>query len=424
MYRYRRLIISLIAGVLVFSLLASFIVMIVNAKTSAEIQQEIDALEEQADQLAADREALEDEISENKAQTLTIVEQKAQVDRDIELTRQEIENVNEQVHQYNLLIAERQAELDDLLVQQNALFERYKQRIRAIQERGEVSTISALLQSESFADMLVYRTMVEEIAESDRRMMDEIRSLAADVLNAKNVLAEQKLLLEEKKAEIESSQQELDAKRAESDALLNQLLENKAELLAEAEKYEAQEAELSDSIAALERDRTAALRAEWIAAHPPQPDNDDDDDDNDVSGPVYPSTGENFLFPLPAGVGVVLTSPYGYRIHPITGNYSLHNGVDLAIGGGTPIYATKSGYVTTAVYNYAYGYYVTINHMDGFTSLYGHMTRYIVSEGQFVERGEVIGYVGTTGWSTGNHLHFTIYYDGATVNPMNYITLQ
>ena len=120
----------------------------------------------------------------------------------------------------------------------------------------------------------------------------------------------------------------------------------------------------------------------------------------------------------------MLPSPYGYRTHPITGNYTMHNGVDLAIGAGTPIYATKSGYVTTATYNYAYGYYVTINHMDGFSSLYGHMTNYIVSEGDYVERGQTIGYVGTTGYSTGNHLHFTIYYNGGTVNPMSYISLQ
>ena len=102
----------------------------------------------------------------------------------------------------------------------------------------------------------------------------------------------------------------------------------------------------------------------------------------------------------------------------------MHNGVDLACSSGTPIYASKSGYVTTATYHYAYGNYVTINHMDGFSTLYGHMTYFVVSEGEYVEQGQVIGYVGSTGYSTGPHLHFTIYYDGSTVNPMNYISLQ
>jgi murein DD-endopeptidase MepM/ murein hydrolase activator NlpD len=97
--------------------------------------------------------------------------------------------------------------------------------------------------------------------------------------------------------------------------------------------------------------------------------------------------------------------------------------VDLAAAKGTKIYATKSGKVTTAVYNYSWGYYVVINHLDGFSSLYGHMTNFVVSEGQYVKRGQLIGYVGSTGWSTGNHLHFTVYYNGATVNPMNYISM-
>ncbi len=445
MFKYRRAIVSAIAGLLVFSLLAGVIVMVVSAKTSSEIQSEINALQQNAEQLAEDRDALEKEISANRSQTLTIVEQKAQVDREIDLTRREVENVNAQVHQYNLLISEKQAELDELEAEQDALFDSYKLRMRVMQERGEISRWAVIFQADSFSDMLNCRAMIEEIAKADQRMMDEMRELASTVLAAKDALAEEKLCLEEKKAELSAAQTLLEEKRTESDELLAQLLADKEELLAEADRYEAQEAELSDRIAALEQERTEALRKEWEAAHPPQTGNDnnnnnntgsteqpetpgDSDDSSDVgdsdaeagSG-TYPGTNETFLFPTAAGT--VLTSPYGYRTHPLTGNYTMHNGVDLANNSGTPIYATKSGCVTTAAYNYAYGYYVTINHMDGYSSLYGHMTNYIVSEGQYVTRGEVIGYMGSTGWSTGPHLHFTIYYNGATVNPMNYISL-
>ncbi|MFR8333183.1 MAG: M23 family metallopeptidase [Oscillospiraceae bacterium] len=123
--------------------------------------------------------------------------------------------------------------------------------------------------------------------------------------------------------------------------------------------------------------------------------------------------------PLPYRVAV--TSAYGYRVHPVTGAWSFHTGVDLGAAEGTPIYATRSGTVTTATYSDVYGNYVTINHGDGYSSLYGHMTHYVVSAGEYVSQGEVIGYVGSTGWSTGPHLHFTIYYNGSTVNPMDYI---
>ena len=97
--------------------------------------------------------------------------------------------------------------------------------------------------------------------------------------------------------------------------------------------------------------------------------------------------------------------------------------MDLAAPQGTPIYATRSGTVTTATYNSSAGYFVTINHGDGFSSSYLHMTHYIVKAGQSVKAGEVIGYCGSTGTSTGPHLHFTLYYNGSTVNPANYINL-
>lgn len=419
MYKYRRLFISLIAGLLVISLLAGFVVMIVNAKTSAEIQAEIDDLEGQSDDLEAQRNALESQIAENENKTLNIVEQKAQVDQEIELTRLEIENVTEQVHQYNLLISEKQAELDELTDRQDALFERYKLRMRAMQERGEVSFWSVLIDAESFADMLNCRAMIEEIAKTDQRMMDEMRALAAEVISAKEDLAAQKVILEQKKAELTDAQKTLDEKRSESDQLLSELVADKIELIKLDEEYEAQLTALTESIAALEAEKTAALQREWEAAHPPAPPTPDNPDPQPV---VYPSDGESFLFPLDRSGYQCVTSSYGYRVHPITGNYTMHNGVDLAAYQGTAIYATKSGYVTTATYNYAYGYYVTINHMDGFSSLYGHMTHFIVNEGDFVTQGQTIGYVGSTGYSTGPHLHFTIYYNGDTVNPMNYIS--
>lgn len=424
MYKHKRVIVSVIALVLILSIISGVIVMAVSAKTSAEIQEEIDALQEQSNELAAEREALESEIAANESKTLSIVEQKSQVDREIELTRQEIVLVNEEIHQYNLLIAEKQSELDELEVEQEELFGRYQLRMRAMQERGEVSYWAVFFQSKSFADMLNSRAMIEEIAKCDQRMLDEMRNLATQVLTAKDALAEEKMNLEAKRLELDAAEQLLEEKRAESDELLAQLNADRQALLEEAEKYEALEADLSSQIAQKEQELTEALRAEWEAAHPPQPDDggDGDGDSDGGSDSDIPSSGESFKYPLPSGA--VITSPYGYRVHPITGNYSLHNGVDLAIYQGAPIYATKSGYVSTATYNYVYGYYVTINHMDGYSSLYGHMTNYTVSEGEYVTRGQIIGYVGSTGWSTGPHLHFTIYYNGSTVNPMDYVTLQ
>lgn len=416
MYKYRRVIISVIAGLLAFSILFGLIAMVAWAAPSSEIREEIDELQEEADELAAQREELEAEIAANESKALTIVEQKAQVDKEIELTRQEVENVNEQIHQYNMLIAEKQAELDELEVEQQELNGRYQKRMRSIQERGEISRWAVIFQSESFADMLNRVAMVEEIAKADQRMMEEMREAAAAVLAAKEELAAEKTQQELKKAELAEAEALLEEKRAESDALLIELNANKEKLIEETEKYEELEAELSDQIAKKEQEYNEAKAAELAALQQQQ---QQQQQNNGSTGDAPVNTGESFLYPL-AYYGVV-TSSYGYRVHPITGNYSMHNGVDLAVNQGTAIYATKSGTVTTATYNYAYGYYVTINHGDGFSSLYGHMTHYIVSEGQYVSRGEIIGYVGSTGYSTGPHLHFTVYYNGSTVNPMSYL---
>ena len=117
-----------------------------------------------------------------------------------------------------------------------------------------------------------------------------------------------------------------------------------------------------------------------------------------------------------------LSSPYGWRIHPVYGDRRFHSGVDLAGKGGTNIYASRSGTVTAASYNKGNGYYVTINHGDGFSTSYLHFQSMpLVSVGDYVLAGQVIGYMGSTGVSTGNHLHFTIYYNGNTVNPADYI---
>ena len=428
MYKYRRVIISIIAGLLVFSLLMGIVMMFARAaKSVSEIEDEIDELQAASDLLAEEREALEKQIEDNRNKTLTIVEQKAQVDMDIELTRKEVENVNEQIHAYNLLIAEKQVELDELRVEQTDMMNRYRVRMRAMQEQGTVSTWEVLLQAKSFADMLNCRVMVEEIARADQRMMDDVRAMVAEVLEAKNELAQEKVKIELKKAELADSEAQLAVKRAESDRLLAELNANKQQLIEECEKYEQQEADLSDQIAKLEAERTELLYQIWLDEQKKKEEeankNNQSSGGNNNSGSTSapPASGEGFYFPMQ--YCTMLTSAYGYRVHPITGNYSFHNGVDLAAAQGTPIYATKSGTVTTATYNYAYGYYVVINHLDGFSSLYGHMTHYTVSEGEYVQRGEIIGYVGSTGYSTGPHLHFTVYYNGSTVNPMSYIRL-
>ena len=421
MYKYRRVIISVIALLLAAAILTGLLVTVF-AANSADIRTEISGLESKQDELDQKKQELEAQIAANNTQTLNVVEQKAQIDQEIELTRQEVENLNEQIRQYNLLIAEKQAELDQLQTDQNDLLDRYKQRIRAMQEQGDVSYWSIIFGAKTFSEMLNRVSMVEEIAQSDQRMLENMRQIATEVLSAKEELAGEKVSLEEKKTELASAQETLTAKRADSDELLQELVSD-ADLLRETnETYEAMLEDLTEQIAEKEKEYTDAKRAEEEAAKNNNSNNNNGGNNGGNSGGTPSASG--FLFPLPAGSGVVITSPYGYRYHPIDGGYRFHNGVDLAVAQGTPVYATKSGTVTTATFSSGYGYYVTINHGDGFSSLYGHMTHYTVSSGDYVNQGDLIGYVGSTGYSTGPHLHFTMFYNGATVNPMDYVSIR
>ena len=170
-------------------------------------------------------------------------------------------------------------------------------------------------------------------------------------------------------------------------------------------REEALQDELMQEIAAKEKDLKQAKYDEYLAKLALQGEN--------------PPSNASWTTPVS---GYTITSPFGIRTHPILGTQRMHNGIDMACNQGTPIYATRAGTVTVASYQAGgAGYYVSINHLDGFSSIYMHMTNYVVSAGQSVSQGQLIGYVGSTGLSTGPHLHFGISYAGTYVNPLAYI---
>lgn len=408
MTKSKRILVCIVAGLLVFSLLFG-LVMSAFAVSSDTIRSQIDSLKKKEEDVKARQSELQNEIKQNENKQMDLVEQKSQIDRQISLIQEEIDIKNEEIRQYNLLIAEKQNELDDALAAKAELDTKYQARVRAMEESGDVSYWSILFKASSFADMLDRVDMINEIAEADVRMLGDLSKAAEDIEKTREELAAEKLDLEQAKSDLASKEEELLSKREESDELLNQLIKDNAQLRDAAEKYEAMEDQLSAQLAAKEQELTAAIRDEQ---------NNGGNSGNNGNGGGGSSSSSGFIRPVSGGY---ISCAYGYRIHPITGAYSFHNGVDIAVGGGTPIKASASGKVTVASYTYVWGNYVTINHGNGFSTLYAHMTNYIVGYGQYVSQGQVIGYVGSTGYSTGNHLHFTIYYNGSTVNPMNYI---
>ncbi len=375
------------------------------AATSAELQQEIDALEEENAEIQAQIDAIQSQYDANYNDMKSIVEQKAAIDQEITLLNEKIDTTNEQIAAYNQLIADIQDELDAAQEALTELSQQHRERIRAMEEGGEVTYWEVIFEANSFTDLLDRINMVQEISASDRKRIEQMR-VASDIVIANQLsLESEKQALEETRTQLQEDEAKLEEKRTESDDLLYEL-EKKSEeyqlLMAESEVLQE---ELMQEIAAKERELEEAKYDEYLAKLALQGEN--------------PPSDASWVSPVS---GYTLTSPFGMRLHPVLGYYRMHNGIDMACAQGTPIYATRAGKVTVASYQAGgAGNYVSINHLDGFASIYMHMTHYVVSAGQTVSQGQLIGYVGSTGISTGPHLHFGISYAGTYVNPLAYI---
>lgn len=417
-----RIISIVLAAVILLSLVSTALIVMVHAASSSEIKSKLADLRAKQAEIQKQSDELEKSIAENKDQTKTLVSQKAEIDQEMEMSRQKIENLNEQIQQLNLLIAEKQTELEASVAKEDALQKQYKARLRSMEETGSVSYWSILFRASSFSDLLDRVDMIREIAESDQLMLKQLSAATQAVETERADLEQQKLDLQQTEDDLAVEQAELETKRAKADTLITQMQAEYASLSDEFLAAEADEAAVREQIKKTETDYFNALAKEQAAAAAAAAAaNKASNSNNSSASSSGGASSGGFAFPLAYSTGV--TCAYGPRVHPINGNKSFHYGVDLAAGMNTEIYATKSGTVTGATYGEANGYYVTINHGDGYSSIYAHMTNYVVSVGDSVKQGQLIGYVGTTGWSTGPHLHFEILYNGSNVNPMNYISL-
>ena len=416
-----RIISIVLAAVILLSLVSTALIVMVHAASSSEIKSKLADLRAKQAEIQKQSDELEKSIAENKDQTKTLVSQKAEIDQEMEMSRQKIENLNEQIQQLNLLIAEKQTELEASVAKEEALQKQYKARLRSMEETGSVSYWSILFRASSFSDLLDRVDMIREIAESDQLMLKQLSAATQAVETERADLEQQKQDLQQTETDLAVEQAELETKRAKADTLITQMQVEYASLSDEFLAAEADEAAVREQIKKAETDYFNALAKEQAAAAADAAANKTSNSNNSSASSSGGASSGGFAFPLAYSTGV--TCAYGPRVHPINGNKSFHYGVDLAAGMNTEIYATKSGTVTGATYGEANGYYVTINHGDGYSSIYAHMTNYVVSVGDSVKQGQLIGYVGTTGWSTGPHLHFEILYNGSNVNPMNYISL-
>ena len=359
---------------------------------SAVTQAEIDAMKEEANSLKQQQEEIQDQLDSLAADRENAMARKTLLEQQINATRAEINTIAAQISKYDELIAQKQTELDEAEAEEQAQYELFCERVRYMEEQGEVSYWSILFSSKDFADLLDNAMMVEEIMDYDNQVMDQLIALREQIEQDKAELETARQKQQDAKAEQEAAQANLQAQESEVDALLSQISNQEDELEAREAQLRAASDAATAEIAAAERELAAQ-----IANVPSE---------------------SGFLWPLPGRYN--LSSLFGSRKHPITGKANNHTGIDIPASSGTSILAAKSGVVTTSTYNNSYGNYVVVSHSDGTSTLYAHMVRRNCSKGDTVSQGQVIGYVGTTGSSTGNHLHFEVRVNGSRVDPINY----
>ena len=428
----RKRMVSILAGMMAFIMLLTLVLGLLptpaSAASSSEIRKQINQLKKEKEEIKDKIEEVQDQYEENENEIANIISKKNVIDQEIQLLYTQIQNMNDQLAAYNILIADKQDELDVADSRFAVLNEENKIRIRTMEEEGELTYWEVLFKANSFSDLLDRLNIVEEIAASDNRRLKELSAAADEVEVAQGELVTEKEEMEIAKQELDAAETELDAKRAEADAIIQELLTKADDLAALEEEFERQEKEFLDEIAKKEVEFDEAKQREWeayMATYVPPttaPPAGSTNNSTPSNGNSNQSSGGGGGWVRPCSYSSI-TSPFGYRESPTSGASTYHQGVDLDTGTGWPVVAAKAGTVTVAGWGKAAGNYVQINHHDGFSSIYMHLSSIGVSVGQNVGAGQYIGATGSTGVSTGDHLHFGISLNGVYVNPCNYVPL-
>lgn len=387
----KRIVCFLLGLVMLLSLSMGSLTLSAGAVTQADI----DALKQQAAEIAENKKNLNAQIAELKKKVADASAHKKLLDQKSDLIRDEIGNAESQIDRFETLIEQTREELELTRAEEEKQYEIFTRRVRAMEERGTISYWSVLFNADSFTDLLSTLDDVGEIMDSDQRAFDALRTL-------RESMEEKKATLENSLAEVEAQKKLLEEKRAELDKQVQEAAGVIAEISSTKAGYEkllkAEEAE-ANSIDAQIRQMQAALAG---------------------GGKLPEATLGGYIWPVTTSKKI--TSPFGARRNPVTGRTETHKGVD--IGGvyySSNILAAKAGTVIISQYGSSYGNYVVISHGSGNTTLYAHMSQRLVSAGAYVNQGDVIGITGSTGNSTGPHLHFEITENGGRVDPLKYL---
>ena len=351
--------------------------------------------------------------SEKKAQAEAVIgsvnDKLYALQQQLEAAQRDYQAVANELKATEEKIAATQAELEKTRARLKVREGVFTKRVRDIYMHGQLSYLDVVLGAKDFSDFSNRLELLRRIIDADITLISDIRKERAAIETAKQELETQRARQAQLRDQAAAKRDEIESRRKEQQAILYQAQNDKA--VAEQAYNEYQQS--SQAIAEMLRQRAADRAAQAVAAAAQA--SSGGGGGSDYYQPVSGSGA--MIWP----VNGVVTSPYGYRTHPIFGTTIYHSGIDIGVDYGTPVHAADGGVVVEAGWISGYGYAVIIDHGNGLSTLYGHNQELAVSEGQSVSQGQVIAYAGSTGNSTGPHVHFEVRANGDPVDPSAYL---
>ena len=377
--------------------------------TSAKDIQSVEAGKSALADLAEEKEKIASDLAEEKA---ALEEKQGELARVVKEKAEQMTERDDLVLQIEHLydsMQELEATITDIENEYNNKLALFKARAEVMYQFSNYTTLQMFIESDSLLNFLNRESYYSVLLEKDKALMDELETLQEELENKKSMQEKNKLsyeaLLKEKDTiieKLENDEDYLTELSSQSKAMIDELEAKEDEMQEESRKIE-------ERIKALQSTKNDTNKGGSSSSN----------GSNGSNGGGTYTPGQKFLWPSEASR--YISSYFGMRMHPIYHYMRMHNGIDIAAPGGTNILAAESGTVIVAEYNSGYGNYIIVDHGGGFSTLYAHSSRLLASVGDYVSRGQVIALVGTTGNSTGNHLHFEVRVNGTPTNPLDYL---
>ena len=388
----------------------------------SDSEQKVKELESQQADQSKIVSALNVQLQKLNQERENITAQKDLITEDIDATEEKISSLNAEIAKLDAEIAAKDQEIKDTV-------KLFCDRMRANYMAGETSVLEIFTSSSDMSSFLNRLEMFKRVTESDQGLVNKLNKEIASIEKMQKELEEKKATLQKEKTELESKRSDLQATEDTLTANQNVIKEKTEEVEAKLNALNAQTKELKVSISEYNSEMSRLDNEIKEAIRKANQSSGGSHNGGSNAGSMNSNvSASGWAWPMPYD-GVYLTSYYGYRYHPLDGDWRYHSGIDVSMSDayGKNIVATRAGTVILSSLESesgtGYGNYIIIDHGDGYTSLYGHCSALLVSQGQRVSRGQIIARVGSTGWSTGPHLHFEVRYNGETVDPLDYVNM-